>query len=66
VDMARCQVTEFVLEDVESGYGYTESAEDPGELEAVDIIATCDYIGKAGDGRETIHANHEGARAFIK
>ena len=57
--MARGHEAEFVLEDIEGGYGDTQSAEDPGELEAVDIVATRNYIGQAGDGREAIHRDHE-------
>ena len=66
MDMARGHEAEFVLEDVEGGYSYAEPAENPGELEAVHIVATRNYIGQAGDGREAIHRDHERARAFIK
>ena len=57
--MTGCHVAEFVLEDVEGGYGDTQPAEDPGELEAIDIVATRNYIGQAGDGCEAIHRDHE-------
>lgn len=59
MDMAGCHEAEFVLEDVEGGYGDTESSENPGELEAVDIVSARNYIGQAGDGREAIHRDHE-------
>ena len=59
MDMAGCHEAEFILEDVEGGYGDTQSAKNPGELEAIDIVATRNYIGQAGDGRKAIHRDHE-------
>ena len=66
MDIAGGHIAEFILEDIEGGYGDTQSAENPGELEAIDIVSARNYIGQPGDGREAIDSYHEGTRAFIK